>query len=95
MIYDIIGEIRVGTSVILTSEDGFEYEETEVLKDDNGNPFYHVNMINPDMSLVGDYIVEVDTPNRVFAGDVEFVCLKFTDRSEWLALGIEVEEDYE
>jgi hypothetical protein len=36
------------------------------------------------------YVVTPETPTRVFAG-VPTVCLKFANRDEWLALGLEQE----
>ena len=88
MIYDLVDKIYKPTGVTLES-DGFEYPEMEEIEG------YHVNMLDPDISKVGDYVVEVNTPSRVFAGRDDLVCLKFKDRAGWLALGIEVEEDYE
>ena len=87
MEYDLIGTINKPTGVMIQSQYG-EYPETIVFEG------YHVNMINADMELVKDYIVEVSTPSRTFAGRDDGICLKFKNREEWLSLGIEkIEED--
>ena len=104
MIYDLIGTIQAPTGVILTDAEGFEYPETEVLADANGNPYYHVNVLPP-MNDTTDiegtvivnplkaYVVEVNTPTRVFGGRSDMICLKFASRAEWLSMNIEVEEE--
>lgn len=72
---------------MLTDEEGNEYSEMVAVDG------YHVNMLDVDMELVAPYIVTVNTPSRVFAGRDDTVHLKFVDRAEWLALGIEVVEE--
>lgn len=73
-----------------------------MLKDDEGNEYpetkavdgYHVNTLpNEVTDELKQYIVEVATPNRVFAGREDTVCLKFKDRDEWLSLGYENVEE--
>ena len=87
MTYDLIGTIYKPTGVILTDEEGNEYPEMKALEG------YHVNVLPQDnMSLVEPYIVEVSSLIRVFAGRDDTVALKFANRDEWLALGIEVIE---
>lgn len=94
MTYDLIGDIYIKTVVVLLDSEGNSYDEMKVLCDDNGNPYYHVNVLpQEDMSLVEPYIVEVNTLSRVFAGRDDTVALKFANRDEWLALGIEVIEE--
>lgn len=88
MIYDIIGTIYKPSGVMLTDIDGNDYPEMVAIDG------YHVNILpQEDISLVQQYIVTVNTPNRVFAGVEDTVALKFADRSEWLALGIETIEE--
>ena len=87
MTYDLIGTIYKASGVILTDEEGNEYPEMKALEG------YHVNVLPQDnMSLVEPYIVEVNSLSRVFAGRDDTVALKFANRDEWLALGIEVIE---
>ena len=99
MIYDLIGTISKPTGVMLVGEDGLEYPEMVVLDG------YHVNMLDTNLSDTVDidgnvivnplkkHIVEVKTPSRTFAGRSDLVCLKFTDRDEWLSMGIEEIQD--
>lgn len=88
MTYDVIGTIYKPSGVMLTDEEGNEYPEMVAVDG------YHVNVLpQEDMSLVEPYIVTVATPSRVFAGRDDTVALKFANRDEWLALGIEVIED--
>ena len=87
MTYDLIGTIYKASGVILTDEEGNEYPEMKALEG------YHVNVLPQDnMSLVEPFIVEVNSLSRVFAGRDDTVALKFANRDEWLALGIEVIE---
>ena len=87
MTYDLIGTIYKASGVMLTDEEGNEYPEMKALEG------YHVNVLPQDnMSLVEPYIIEVNSFNRVFAGRDDTVALKFANRDEWLALGIEVIE---
>ena len=98
MTYDLIGTISKPTGVTLTDSEGFEYPEMAAIDG------YHVNVLPPLSDTTDEegnvivnplkaYVVEVNTPSRVFGGRSDLVCLKFTDRDEWLALGIEKEED--
>ena len=50
-------------------------------------PGYHVNAIELTSELE-PYLIEPATPRRVFAGQKTY-CLQFSDRAEWLALGLE------
>ena len=86
MIYDTIETIYTSTGVMLTSEDGFEYPQMEAIDG------YHVNVLDAtieEQALIEPFIIQVNNPNRVFAGRDDMVCLKFTNREEWLALGFE------
>lgn len=88
MIYDVIGTIYKPSGVTLTDAEGNEYPEMVALDG------YNVNVLpQEDMSLVEPYIVVANTPSRVFAGRDDTVALKFANRDEWLALGIEVIEE--
>ena len=88
MTYDVIGTIYKPSGVMLTDTDGNEYPQMVAVEG------YHVNVLpSDDMSLVEPYIVEVNTLSRVFAGRDDTVALKFANRDEWLALGIEVIEE--
>jgi hypothetical protein len=105
MIYDLIGTISKPTGKMLVGEDGFEYPEMVAFADENGKPYYHVNMLDANLSDTIDedgnvienqlkkHIVEVKTPSRTFAGRSDLVCLRFADRDEWLSMGIEEAED--
>ena len=87
MTYDLIGTICTPTGVMLTDEEGNEYPEMKAVEG------YHVNVLpQDDMSIVESFIVEVNSLSRVFAGRNDTVALKFANRDEWLALGIEVIE---
>ena len=98
MIYDLIGTIQAPTGVILTDAEGFEYPEMVAVDG------YHVNVLPP-MNDTTDiegtvivnplkaYVVEVNTPTRVFGGRSDMICLKFVNRDEWLSMNIEVEEE--
>ena len=87
MIYDVVGTIYKPSGVMLTDNDGNEYQEMVAVDG------YHVNVLpQDDMSLVEPYIVQANTLSRVFAGRDDTVALKFKDRDEWLSLGIEVVE---
>ena len=98
MTFDLIGTIHKPTGVILTDSEGFEYPEMVAVQG------YHVNVLPPlrdttdeDGNIIEHplkaHIVEVNTPSVVFGGRSDTVCLKFTDRDEWLSLGIEVIEE--
>lgn len=87
MTYDLVGTIYTPSGVILTDEEGNEYPEMVAVEG------YHVNILDADMELVAPYVITVNTPSRVFAGRDDTVHLKFVDRAEWLALGIEVVEE--
>ena len=83
MTYDLIGVIHKPTGVMLTDAEGMQYPEMAALDG------YHVNVLEVTPELA-PYIVTPETPTRVFAG-VTTHCLKFANRDEWLALGIEQE----
>ena len=86
MTYDIVDKIYKPTGTMLV-EEGIEYPEMAAVEG------YHVNVLpQDDMSLVEPFIVEVNSLSRVFAGRDDTVALKFANRDEWLALGIEVIE---
>ena len=88
MIYDLIGTIYKPTGVMLTDEEGNEYSEMVAV---NG---YHVNTLPSEVTEeLQPYVVVVATPNRVFAGREDTVCLKFSSRDEWLSLGYENVEE--
>jgi len=90
MTYDTIGKIYKPLGVVLTDTEGNEYPEMVAIDG------YHVNVLpSDDMRLVEPYIVEVNTLSRVFAGRDDTVALRFANRSEWLALGIEYIEEGE
>ena len=83
MTYDLVGTIYTPSGVVLTDEEGNEYNDMVAVDG------YHVNMLDVDMELVAPYIATVNTPSRVFAGRDDTVHLKFVDRDEWLSLGFE------
>ena len=97
MTYDLINKIYKPTGTMLV-EDGIEYPEMEQVVG------YHVNVLPP-MNDTTDiegtvivnplkaYVVEVNTPTRVFGGRSDMICLKFASRAEWLSMNIEVEEE--
>ncbi len=85
MTYNLIGTMYKETGKTIT-KDGFDYNEMEAVQG------YHINMLNPP-EIVESYIIEVATPQRIFAGRDDTVCLKFNNRDEWLSLGIEEVED--
>ena len=98
MIYDLIGTIQKPTGVTLTDAEGFEYPEMVAIDG------YHVNVLPPMNDTTDEegtvivnplkaYVIEVNTPTRVFGGRSDMICLKFLDRAEWLSMGIEVEEE--
>jgi hypothetical protein len=88
MIYDLIGVIHKPSGVMLTDTEGNEYAEMVAIEG------YHVNVLpSDDMSLVEPYIIVPNILGRIFAGREDTVALKFTNRDEWLALGIEVIEE--
>ena len=96
--FDTIGTIQKPTGVTLTDAEGFEYPEMVAVDG------YHVNVLPP-MNDTTDiegtvivnplkaYVVEVNTPTRVFGGRSDMICLKFVNRDEWLSMNIEVEEE--
>ena len=96
--FDTIGTIYKPTGVTLTDAEGFEYPEMVAVSG------YHVNVLPP-MNDTTDiegtvivnplkaYVVEVNTPTRVFGGRSDMICLKFASRAEWLSMNIEVEEE--
>lgn len=86
MTYDLIDKIYTPTGVILTDNDGNEYPEMEVVVG------YHVNMLET-TEATQPYVIQVNTPSRKFAGRDDTVHLKFANRDEWLALGIETIEE--
>ena len=86
MIYDLIGTMYTPTGVMLTSDDGFEYPEMTAVDG------YHVNALDVPAELDA-FIVIPETAQRMFAGREDTVCLKFTDRAEWLTLGFEELEE--
>jgi hypothetical protein len=91
MVYDTIGSIYIKDGTTTTLDDGTVIDNTTVIADANGTPYYHVNMIDVPEELQ-EYVVTPSTPNRVFAGtSTKF--LKFKDRDEWLSFGIEKEEN--
>lgn len=106
MIYDIVGTIYKPTGIMLTDNEGNEYPEMGFISDENSNPLYHVNALDVEKTYLEDetlnpqceyakiepFIVEVNSPSRMFAGRNDTICLKFNSREEWLALGIETEE---
>jgi hypothetical protein len=83
MVYDLIGTIHKHTGVMLTDAEGMQYPEMAALDG------YHVNVLEVTPGLE-PYVVTPETSTRVFAG-VATHCLKFANRDEWLALGIEQE----
>ena len=96
--FDTIGTIQKPTGVTLTDAEGFEYHEMVALDG------YHVNVLptlndttDEDGNLIVNplkaYVVEVNTPTRVFGGRSDMICLKFASRAEWLSMNIEVEEE--
>ena len=86
MTYDLIDKIYTPTGVVLADNEGNEYPEMEVVIG------YHVNMLETTEATL-PYVIQVNTPSRVFAGRDDTVCLKFTNRDEWLALNIETIEE--
>lgn len=88
MTYDLIGTIYKPSGVMLTDREGNEFPEMVAIEG------YHVNVLpSEDMSLVEPYIIVPSALSRVFAGRDDTVALKFANRDEWLALGIEVIAD--
>ena len=83
MTYDLIGTIHKPTGVMLTDAEGMQYPEMVALDG------YHVNVLEATPELA-PYVVTPKAGVRVFAG-APTVCLKFADRDEWLALGLEQE----
>lgn len=87
MIYDLVGTIYKTSGVMLIDAEGNEYPEMVAVEG------YHVNTLSSEVDEVLQvHVVTPVTPNRVFAGRDDTVCLKFASRDEWLALGYEVEE---
>ena len=86
MTYDLIGTIYKPTGVTLTDEDGIECPEMEEVVG------YHVNMLEV-TEATQPFVVQVNTPSRKFAGRDDTIHLRFSDRAEWLSIGIEVEEE--
>lgn len=88
MTYDLIGVIHKPSGVMLTDDIGNDYPEMVAVAG------YHVNvLLQDDMGLVEQYIIVPSTLSRIFAGRDDTVALKFSNRDEWLALGIEVIEE--
>lgn len=88
MTYACIGTIYKPSGVTLKDDMGNEYAEMVAIEG------YHVNVLpEDDMSLIEPYIIVPSALNRVFAGRDDTVALKFTDRGEWLNLGIEAIEE--
>ena len=88
MIYDLIGTIYKPTGTMLKDDEGNEYLEMKAVDG------YHVNTLPSEVTEeLQPYVVVVATPNRVFAGREDTVCLKFKDRDEWLSLGYENVEE--
>ena len=93
MIYDLVDKIYTPTGAMLAGEDGIEYPEMVALD----GYFVAVISIKKEVDINGNivpnrvlpYIVTMDTPQRKFACDAETIHLKFTNRDEWLSLGIE------
>ena len=86
MTYDLIGTIYKASGVMLTDEEGNEYPEMELVSG------YHVNMLEV-TEATQPFVVQVNTPSRKFAGRDDTIHLRFSDRAEWLSIGIEVEEE--
>ena len=86
MTYDLIGTIHKATGVMLTDEEGIEYPEMAAVSG------YHVNMLEV-TEATQPFVVQVNTPSRKFAGRDDTIHLRFSDRAEWLSMGIEVEEN--
>ena len=95
MTFDTIGTIHKPTGVILTDAEGFEYPEMVAVDG------YHVNVLPPMndttdiegtviVNPLKEHVVTPQAPVRKFGGRSDTICLKFVDRAEWLALGIEV-----
>jgi len=105
MTYNLVGTISKPTGKMLVGEDGFEYPEMVAFADENGKPYYHVNMLDANLNDSTDmdgnvivnplkkHIIEVKTPSRTFAGRKDLICLKFADRDEWLSMGLEEVQD--
>ena len=88
MIYDLIGTIYKPTGTMLKDEEGNEYPEMVAVEG------YHVNTLPSEVTeALQPYVVVPSTPNRIFAGRNDTVCLKFKDRDEWLSLGYENVEE--
>ena len=84
MTYDLIGTISDPTGTTLTDDFGNGYSEMAPIAG------YHVNVLEAeDISIFSPFIIDVVTPVRAFSGRDDAVYLKFVDRDEWLALGIE------
>lgn len=87
MTYNLIETLSKRTGNILKDVNDLDYEEMVVL------PGYHVNMIDVTdqtiMDIITPFIVTPNTPLNVFAGRDDAINLSFTDRDEWLSLGIE------
>ena len=68
--------------------------------DDQGNvmtpseplPGYHVNAVCS-IPAFEPYTIHPETPSRTFGDAAHTVFLRFTDRAEWLSLGIEYTDD--
>jgi hypothetical protein len=86
MTYDLIGTIHKPTGVTLTDAEGFEYPDMVAIEG------YHVNILELTPELE-PFVVQVNTPSRKFAGRDDTIHLRFSDRAEWLSIGIEVEEE--
>lgn len=86
--FDTIDKIYAPTGAMITDEEGNEYPQMEAVEG------YHVNTLPEYMDAkLEPYKVVVATPNRIFAGRDDTVCLKFADRDEWLSLGYEVVDE--
>lgn len=97
MIYDIIDTISKLTGVMLVGEDGIEYPEMEQV------PGYFVNVLPPLNDVLGTdgglipnpllgFIYAEEVQIRGFGGRDDTIHLRFTDRDEWLSMGVEKEE---
>ena len=84
--FDTIGTIYKPTGEMVIDSEGFEYPKMEAVDG------YHVNVLELTEALE-PYVITPTTPVRKFADRSDTKCLKFKDRAEWLALGIEEVED--
>lgn len=88
MIYDLIETIYKPTGTMLKDSEGNEYPEMVAVDG------YHVNTLPSEVTdELQQYVVEVSTPHRVFAGRDDTVYLKFSSRDEWLVQGYENVEE--